>query len=203
MRGLLMKDIYVMSRELKAMGILLLVFVLVPKSFTQSFAIIYASMLPITALSYDEQAKWNRLAATMPYKKRDIVLSKYIIGVAISITTVLLATASQLVYYMVKDFPEEKMIENLATYSVLLGAAFILLSLNLPMVFKLGVEKGRMLYIMVTVAFAVIVVGSTEVASGIWSLPPVVLSGGSLVIGIVALLISIQISIAIYKKKEI
>ena len=41
---------------------------------------LYAAMMPISALAYDENCKWDQLAAMMPYSVRDIVLSKYLFG---------------------------------------------------------------------------------------------------------------------------
>ena len=38
------------------------------------------SMLPYTALAYDERSRWDQMAAMMPYSARDVVLSKYLFG---------------------------------------------------------------------------------------------------------------------------
>lgn len=81
MKGLLIKDSYILMREAKVFLLIVVMFCIIRNGFTQGFAIMYASMLPFTALSYDEQAKWDYLAEMMPYRRRDLVLSKYIIGI--------------------------------------------------------------------------------------------------------------------------
>ena len=35
-----------------------------------SIAILLGAMLPMTAMAYDEQSKWNDLAVLMPYSKK-------------------------------------------------------------------------------------------------------------------------------------
>ena len=77
MSALLLKDYYVIFRQMKIFLLLILVFSCIPGTFYSTFAVVYASMLPYTALAYDERSKWDQLAAMMPYSARDVVLSKY------------------------------------------------------------------------------------------------------------------------------
>ena len=80
MKGLLLKDWYTLTRQLKFILAMLVFFSILPGYSTVSFALVYAAMLPITALAYDERSKWDELAAMMPYSVRELVLSKYILG---------------------------------------------------------------------------------------------------------------------------
>ena len=80
MSALLLKDYYVIFRQMKIFLLLILVFSCIPGTFYSTFAVVYASMLPYTALAYDERSKWDQLAAMMPYSARDVVLSKYLFG---------------------------------------------------------------------------------------------------------------------------
>ena len=41
---------------------------------------VYAALLPVTALAWDEQSKWDGLAKMMPYSKFELVFSKYTVG---------------------------------------------------------------------------------------------------------------------------
>ena len=80
MRGLIMKDMLTIAKQAKAFLILILFFAVIPSFSGSSFAMLYAAMMPISALAYDENCKWDQLAAMMPYSVRDIVLSKYLFG---------------------------------------------------------------------------------------------------------------------------
>lgn len=80
MSALILKDFYVLWRQARYFLILILIFSAIPGSFNATFAVVYTSMLPYTAMAYDERSKWDQLAATMPYSHRDLVLSKYLFG---------------------------------------------------------------------------------------------------------------------------
>lgn len=80
MSALLLKDYYVIFRQMKIFLLLILVFSCIPGTFYSTFAVVYASMLPYTALAYDERSRWDQMAAMMPYSARDVVLSKYLFG---------------------------------------------------------------------------------------------------------------------------
>ncbi|MEG2037837.1 MAG: ABC-2 transporter permease, partial [Ruthenibacterium sp.] len=61
MKGLLLKDFYVLWKQARVLLLLMLAFTVLPGM--SAFVILYAAMLPYTALAYDEQAKWDTLAA--------------------------------------------------------------------------------------------------------------------------------------------
>ena len=81
-KALLLKDWLVLSRQMKVFLVLIAVFSAVPVLSVSSFAIVYSAMLPYTAMAFDERDKWDRLAAMMPYRESDLVLSKYLLGYA-------------------------------------------------------------------------------------------------------------------------
>ena len=76
MKALLLKDTYVIWKQMKIFLIIVLVFSAIPSSFNSAFAVIYAAMMPYTAMAYDERSTWDQMAAMMPYSPRDIVLDK-------------------------------------------------------------------------------------------------------------------------------
>ena len=80
MKGLLLKDWYTLIKQMKIMLVLMLVFACVPGYSMAAFAVVYAAMLPVTALAYDERSKWDELAAMLPYSVREIVGGKYVLG---------------------------------------------------------------------------------------------------------------------------
>ncbi len=46
-------------------------------AFLNVFAMIYGSMIPYSAMAYDQQSRWNTFARMLPYREKDIVLSRY------------------------------------------------------------------------------------------------------------------------------
>lgn len=154
MKGLLIKDFYTLTKQLKMFLLIILLFSLMQGSSTASFAFVYSAMLPITAMAYDERSKWDKLAAMMPYSKRSIVIEKYLLGyiclAAVAVLFYIVKIASSL--YLKEPVTAKIFIESLPV----LCMAVLFLAVNLPCMFKLGVEKGRLIFI----AFiAIIVVG--------------------------------------------
>lgn len=76
MKALLLKDFYVLWKQMKAFLVLILLFSALPGSYNAIFAVTYAAMLPYSCVAYDERSKWDQLAAMMPYSNRDLVLSR-------------------------------------------------------------------------------------------------------------------------------
>ena len=80
MSGLIQKDIYTLTTELRYFILVLLVTFFMRNDFLYAFSILYATILPTTALAYDERSKWNALADMLPFTTGQIVGSKYILG---------------------------------------------------------------------------------------------------------------------------
>lgn len=156
MKALLLKDTYTIARQMKIFLLLILFFACVPGYSMSGFAIIYASMLPITALAYDERSKWNTLAAMMPYSQISIVLSKYVLGyISIGIAAIISCLAQNAInLYNHIGFEFEGIIEIIAVASM----ALLLQAFTLPFMFRFGVEKGRLAFFSLV---AVTVLGGT------------------------------------------
>ena len=80
MSALIRKDFYVLWKQMRFFLLLVIVFSVIGSEFYTIFAVVWASMLPYTALAYDERSHWDQLAAMMPYSTRNMVLSKYVLG---------------------------------------------------------------------------------------------------------------------------
>lgn len=144
MKGLLLKDIYTLVKQMRIMLLLLVIFACVPGFTLAAFAVFYAAMLPVTALAYDERSKWNDLAAMLPYSERNIVLSKYVLGLISVGAAALIAGAAQFVVGMVRHTMPGK--EDFLAIILIALISLILLCINLPLMFRMGVEKGRIAF---------------------------------------------------------
>ena len=139
MKALISKDTYVIWKQMRYFLVMILLFSALPSGFNNAFAVIYTSMLPYTALAYDERSKWDQLAAMMPYSARDIVLGKYVFGWLCIGAAAVLSGLLQAALSLVIDRP---FLPGVMALSVL--GALCILALSLPLMFRLGVERGRL-----------------------------------------------------------
>ena len=138
MKALLMKDFYTLWRQLRVYLLVMLVISVFNGSFGNIFITIWAALLPYTAMAYDERSKWDQMAAMMPYSPRDIVLSKYVFGwLCIAAAAVLSALLQGLLSFLGGGLSPV-----LLAMSALSGLC--VLAITLPVMFRFGVEKGRM-----------------------------------------------------------
>ena len=164
MSALILKDFYVMWKQTKVLLIIILVFSCLPGAFYPTFAVIYAAILPYSAMAYDERSKWDQLAGMLPYADRDIVLGKYLFGYL----SIAVAAGLSLVIQTALTLFWDRASDNLSPLSTIPLAVCVgvgVLALTLPLMFRFGVEKGRL--VMFLIIF--LVCGSTGVLTGISS----------------------------------
>ncbi|MEG0771681.1 MAG: ABC-2 transporter permease [Clostridia bacterium] len=145
MKGLLIKDILTLKSQMKIYLLLILLFSIMPNFTFSGFAIMLGAMLPITVLSYDERSKWDILASTMPYSAKELVISKFLLGYFLILSTTVLSCIATFVMslFTTKEALANDFLAILIT--ALLGAT--VLSISLAVMFKFGVEKGRYFFI--------------------------------------------------------
>lgn len=146
MKGLVLKDINSLATELKYIVALLAVLIFLQNDFLYIFAIVYMAVLPISALGYDERAKWDKMANMLPFSTAQLVGSKYILGYLAMGTAVLFVVFS-------RWFGSGKTIsaEDFISVAIVLCIALIIEAIQLPLMFWVGVEKGRILFVLITV----------------------------------------------------
>lgn len=200
MKGLLIKDFYTLSKHARFMLLVVVVFALMPGSSMGMFAVVYTAMMPMYAMSYDERSKWDHLAAALPYPRRTIVLSRYLLGALLLGAVTLLSMAGGLVYQLLG---KGAFSPNTVLGLTAVGLAFQ--ALILPFLFKLGVEKGRMAYI----GGLALLVGGTVALNSITetSIPlnAMLNAQGALALPIALALtaLSIPISVKLYEKRDL
>jgi ABC-type transport system involved in multi-copper enzyme maturation permease subunit len=157
--------------------------------------------MSINSFSYDSTAKWDRYALSLPISRKDIVVSKYVVSVLLIICGAAISTILNILLSIYKNtFTTDVFIIN---YSILF-VAVVYISILIPLIYKFGVEKSRILIFAVFFIPTIIVTLSSRL--GI-SLPPV--STIELIIKISPLIMiaifysSFLISYKIYNDKEI
>ena len=140
MRGLILKDLYNIAHNAKLMGLMLVVMavILVPTNGIISFmgvCVIICSMMLIS--------KWNRYAMIMPLSRRDVVKSKYMVLIIFSLVgSIVGIVICSVGGILLKEFD---MVNILATAVGCIGIALVFGSVILPLLYKFGAEKARLL----------------------------------------------------------
>lgn len=193
MKGLFIKDVYTLTKQLKLFLVLLLVFALWPGGGMVTFAVIYAGLLPMTAMAYDEQSKWNQLAAMMPYTTFQLVFSKYVLGYFFLLIACVITTVSQGVVALLTGGSIEFGI------GVTLLAALILVAVSLPLLFRFSVEKGRLAFLLLTVIVAVGIQMTAD--QTVWILDRFGFYGALVVLAVLLNVGSVLLSCRFYRRR--
>ena len=201
MKALILKDTYVIWRQMKYFLILILIFSALPSGFNNAFAVIYTSMLPYTALAYDERSKWDQLAAMMPYSTRDAVLSKYVFGWLCIGGAAVLSGLLQMALSLVVD---RVFLPGVMVLSVL--GAVCILAISLPLMFRMGVEKGRLamflvIFLVCGAAGAIAHIAESVGSGTVFAFQGPVL-GVTLLAALVLTAVSVPLSMRFYTKRQ-
>lgn len=157
MKALIKKDIFTVLKSMKVFLVIIILFSIIPGFSASSFAVVYASMLPLTALAYDERSKWDTLAATMPYSPWQIVGSKYALGYLGLAGSILLTLAAQGATRLLGIAFDAASSESVL-YAACTG--LLMTALSLPAAFRFGVEKGRLMLTALIVCILAVVLFS-------------------------------------------
>lgn len=162
MIGLILKDLFTLTRQALMYIVFIAVFSLMPGYNMASFAVIMACMMPMTALAYDERSHWDRLAASMPYTTAQLVLSKYLMGLMLMLCSVALGIIALPLQRLVN--PDVSLPELLSVSLGALGAGMLIQGVLLPVMFRFGTEKARlfMLVLMGAVLAGIAALGQAQ-----------------------------------------
>ena len=194
MSALIRKDFYVLWKQMRFFLLLVIVFSVIGSEFYTIFAVVWASMLPYTALAYDERSHWDQLAAMMPYSTRNMVLSKYVLGWLCMAGAMMLCLTVSVVRGMV--------LHTTPDFLALAMAAFIgifSIELTLPLVLRFGVERGRMGFLLVIICVAILgsmLISNLTILRSLMAVPMLSIALGA----VLATAISIPLSIRMYQK---
>lgn len=208
MKGLLLKDFYMMRKYCRAYLLSLVVFIAVSfvgdeSMFFAFYPCMLCGMIPVNLLGYDERSRWVQYSCTLPYTKSQIVSAKYLIGLFAQVSMLLITGIAQgLRMSMNGGFRFDDFIVFMLTLLIL---STITSSICLPFIFKLGVEKGRAAYyVMIGFVCAGSVFASNLFRAGLQTeIEPNGYLAMLCLIGIVIYSLSWYLSIVFYKKREI
>ncbi|MBG9982952.1 ABC-2 transporter permease [Aerococcaceae bacterium DSM 111020] len=194
MKSLLLKDFYVLTKQLKIFLVIIPVIALTAGEAMSTFSILLGAVLPMIAIAYDERSKWNELAAMMPYSKFDLIFSKYLLGYLCMFGAALLVLIGQIIGKNIDIVGIDGDI-NVLLFAVMGGLIFI--AINTPILFKYGSEKGRFVFIitmaLVGASGSILQKVDSRIILKILNLSPVILLVFVVILNVMSLMISMNI----------
>ena len=170
-----------------------------------TMVILLSIMMPISSMSYDEAGQWYRYAFSLPIPRRTLVLSKYVLGFLVSLGGLVVSAIGNIIILALTN--GENALESWLTIIGFLELGVIFLSIIIPILFKYGVEKGRLFIVVIAVipSLLVALLGSTLKTSGTLMPSAELLQAilySSPLFTLAIFLISFRISVGICRKKE-
>ncbi len=150
MKGLILKDIYNLKQHEKMYVLMMAVWLAIAiidkdSNFFAWVMTLFTLIVPISTIAYDEKAKWDRYALTMPLSRTDLVVSKYLLAL-------LCALVGNCIAVIVGLVVSGNVKETLLSAMTFVSLGMVIVSVVLPFIFKLGVEKGRLVVVLVFLA---------------------------------------------------
>ncbi len=211
MKGLLLKDIYNLKRLGKQYAVIcagMLIWSAFMKnySFFSMMIMLSGIMSVISSFSFDEAAHFEKYALTLPVTRRELVQAKYILLLTFLGGSFLIGTAGSILLNLIIERGITELPEQLIS-AASVGCLFLLaFSIMIPGVFKLGVEKARMLLVCIYVGVFGLVWGGIyllrELGIQISDSDASKFFGAAAVVVLVLVFISYRVSIKIVEKKE-
>ena len=215
MTGLILKDLLVMRKALKSYLMIMVLYAVLAYldvlnySFIITFIQVMLMVLPLSAFAYDEQAKWDRYAMSLPLGRSGVVRARYLFVLALTLLTVAAGLAGTALLYLTH---QSDPLEMFVTLMVSTTIGLLIPTILLPLSYKLGPERARpFLYAIVFIpTIAVVLLAKAgvldmSVLKGMDLLAPTALAGGAVLLplaGLAALGVSYLISCRIAAGKE-
>lgn len=164
-------------------------------------------MIVYQLMAYEDMAGIDNLIASLPVKKSEYVLSRYLVGALTSIMVIILVV----VIYYTSPSPEKMEFPVQILLMAGLTIAVISNSIMIPITIKWGINKGRLFTMALTVligmgpAFLLEYVGekSASMENIIAFINSLDMTTVVISVNVAILLISIFFSIKLYKTKEV
>ncbi len=147
MEGLILKDLLNLRSTFKMLGAMIVFFAVAflreGNSFVFGIIILMFAMMVVTTISYDDLAKWDAYALTMPVTRAEMVLSKYLVMALLNTLGAVLSLIVGIVGSVIMRQSFD--LEILAIIGIIYLVAFIFGSVIIPLIYKFGTEKARLM----------------------------------------------------------
>lgn len=214
MLSLIKKDLLIIKNNLKLIGVMLIIFFAIAMQDNFDITVVlpfimsnyfFTIVIFMSTFSYDEFNKWDAYAVTLPNGRKNIVRAKYITNLILIVGALIITLVlNYFIGYINNGLDFSQVIAS--SLEMTIGITLVE-SIMFPLIFKFGIEKGRIGLFALTIALGGIATiiskkGNINIPDGIvtffnnyyFVIIPVIL--------IIAILLSYKISERIYSKKE-
>ncbi|WP_131006296.1 ABC-2 transporter permease [Clostridioides difficile] len=212
MKGLILKDLLNLKGNIKFILLFIIMFGFMSSlgdgnvnNFIGVIIVLCTTMI-VSTFSYDDLNKWDSYVLTMPINRNDIVLSKYLTMLIFSFIGVLV---SLIVSVTIGYFKNTLILnETLLINALILSISVCFGSLILPLIYKFGTERARLLMILCFLVPTLALLVFKSILDNISSPISIEIILNTLVyslpfVAILLFVISYFISSKIYSKKEV
>lgn len=158
MKALLLKDFYTIKKQLEWILFILLFFTVITfisgdGMILLTLGVVFATVQVSSLFTYDEMSRWDQFVNTLPVKREDIILSKYLLTVFLTIGIIVVISA--IIAIQNKINPQFTLKEAAAVLCVVIFLTTLFSSITLPLYVKFGSQKGRIaLYVVIFLPIA-------------------------------------------------
>lgn len=214
MKSLILKDLYNIGHNMKSLvlSFAIMAVAFIPTSNLAGFIVMCAvvcGMWISTTFAFDDYSKWTRYAMIMPVSRKDLVVGKFIV---LAIFSVIGSGLGFVVSFIATlaigkiTFDPAEILELLLVSMAALAISLMIGGMSIPLMFKFGAEKARML-LMVSMLIPVAVCFGIYQFLGLYfgGVPEqlvIILVCCSPILALIWCYVMYQISYRIFSKKE-
>ena len=219
MKGLLIKDWKLLTRQKSTLFIVLAIILFFPMlemdaGFIVSYTMIILMFMTVSTITYDDFDNGMAFLFTLPVDRKTYVREKYVLGLMVAVAGWSFAVVINVAYMALMTNESANVIrETVLTNLMIFPVALIMWEVILPLQLKFGAEKARVVLFIVAGVIAVLGVGCSKIAEGregqmnnlvktLEQIGPMGVGIALFAVAITGLLISYVSSVRIVEKKE-
>lgn len=210
MNGLLKKEFFVLRKQLRTWTLLFVLYAAIAVTgvwgpyILTTLVTVMTLMTPLSAFGYDQSTGWETFVATLPGGREKAVGARYLFCLLVDLAAAALALGLTLLLGLLR-FADVALDEAAASTLSCAAVALLMIAVALPLCYKLGVEKARVVYMAVFLAAFGGGLALVNLLSGRIALPAWL--GYALLAAVVPVLavvmyLSYRTSVSILRKKE-
>ena len=205
MKGLLLKDWYQVRTNMRMMYLTVLAVLAIwtlstsgDSSFAVNYSAVFLGMMPAYLLSYDHASGWTEYSFALPLSKELQVAEKYLIGLFCAAAAVVIGGLFITVISLRTGTTPDKDVLSLLAGSVC--AILLINGIMLPLYYRFGAEKARMLYMLMFAGMGAALGGGTVLMDAVPEPDAAIAIVGVLAAVLVLYALSWRVSVAWYGK---
>ena len=210
MNGLLKKEFFVLRKQLRTWTMLFVLYAAIAVTgvwgpyILTTLVTVMTLMTPLSAFGYDQSTGWETFVATLPGGREKAVGARYLFCLLVDLAAAALALGLTLLLGLL-GLADVALDEAAASTLSCAAVALLMIAVALPLCYKLGVEKARVVYMAVFLAAFGGGLALVNLLSGRIALPAWL--GYALLAAVVPVLavvmyLSYRTSVSILRKKE-